>query len=118
MNDKLHRLMTLVGLIQRREPGRVVVNATPPADPAPWLSLAPGETLAPPRKWHPLPGNRIELGNTGFAIQLHVGPAIYLYELLGPEGQCLSRGGDLPSLKQIGERLAEERREFEPFKGA
>ncbi len=65
-----------------------------------------------PPEWHVVPGQRIELGDTGFSVTLLTGPDEYTYELGVPEGQKLARSGDLGALKQVAMRLALERREF------
>lgn len=62
--------------------------------------------------WHPLPGNLIELGNSGFQILLDVRPNRPLYTLHAPEGWVIAWGGDLAGLKLLGERYARERLEF------
>lgn len=75
----------------------------------PPVNTAPAE---PPSPWQPLPGNVLELGATGFQIQLDVSPHRPLYTLRAPEGWIVAAGGDLPGLKQAGERFARERTEF------
>jgi hypothetical protein len=69
----------------------------PPAEPSPWIAL---------------PGGRLELGGTGFAITLNTGHRGYLYHLWSPEGRLLLECSDLPHIKHMGQRLAAERAEF------
>jgi hypothetical protein len=66
------------------------------------------------RRWQALPGNdRMELGDTGFAITLHTDLTGPLYCLWTPEGRLVGTNGfDLPQCKAWGERLARERDEF------
>jgi len=62
--------------------------------------------------WHALPGNRIELGDTGFAIELRTKPIDVAYQLFDPEGRHIARAAELQPLKSYGEKLARERDEF------
>lgn len=62
--------------------------------------------------WHALPGNRIELGASGFAIELRQRIGELPYLLIDPEGRMIARAGELQPLKAFGERLAKERDEF------
>lgn len=81
---------------------------------------APIETPAAPTPaqqpggptWHALPGNVIELADTGFSITLDTSPNRPLYVLRAPEGFAHGWGSDLPGLKRLGERYAAERAEF------
>ena len=99
---------------------RAIVGQGTPAAPVapaslPWLTqpTAPADSPAPPtRQWHALPGNVIELGSTGFSIQLDTRPDRPLYMLRAPEGFVHGWGSDLVSLKTLGERFAAERDEF------
>ena len=70
-------------------------------------------TSAP--QWHALPGLRLELGATGYFILLGTQPMVPLYRLIAPEGYVAAFGVDLPALKNLAERLARERAEFEQF---
>lgn len=86
--------------------------------PSPFAAfLLPGETFAPkPPTWHALPGNRIELGATGFAIEARYEDREgRVYRLWSPEGVLLASGGTmmLQGLKGMAEQLARDRREFE-----
>jgi hypothetical protein len=67
-----------------------------------------------PGRWHALGGERMELEATGFAIERNTRPNLPLYCLYSPEGWLLVAGGDLQVLKGCGERLADERAEFQP----
>lgn len=95
-----------------------VATPMPPAMPTPPLPAGVAEDAIAaalrdvPPEWHVVPGQRIELGDTGFSVTLLTGPDEYTYELGGPEGQKLARSGDLPALKQVAMRLALERRQF------
>jgi hypothetical protein len=74
---------------------------------------APPQPCATPEPtWQALPGQMIELGDTGFQIRLDVRPMHPLYLLVAPEGWTVLGGADLPVLKQLGERFARERMEF------
>lgn len=66
----------------------------------------------PAGAWHAMPGNRLELADTGFYILLDLTPTNPLYGLYSPEHYAMGRGADLLGLKAWGERLAAERREF------
>jgi hypothetical protein len=75
-------------------------------------ALSPSEKAFNPSRWIALPGQRMELGATAFAISLHTGLSGSLYKLWSPEGRMCWEGYDLPYIKQLGERLAAEREEF------
>ena len=86
-----------------------------PAEPTPIKPVAQAEmavTPAPGPSWKALPGQVIELGDTGFQIKLDTRPMHPLYLLVAPEGWTVLGGADLPVLKQLGERFARERTEF------
>lgn len=67
--------------------------------------------------WNPLPGNVLELGDTGWQIKFKPsdGPD---YILFSPEGRRMASGGDgqLDALKSYAERCASQRAEFTPTK--
>lgn len=65
-------------------------------------------------QWQALPGQRIELADTGWAIVLGLRPSEPLYKLLTPEGWPITAAAELGMLKAAAERLARERAEFEP----
>jgi hypothetical protein len=83
--------------------------------------LQPGKVTAlTPPAWHALPGNRIELGATGFAIEArHEDPLQRAYWLYSPEGTLIANCGPmvLQNLKQLAEQLAKDRQEFVPMVG-
>lgn len=66
--------------------------------------------------WAPLPGQRIELGSTGFQIVLNVGtytPSLPCrYPVINPEGTIEVFGFDLGRLKTYAEERAAERAQF------
>lgn len=66
--------------------------------------------------WSPLPGQRIELGSTGFQIVLNVGTFTpHLpgrYTLITPEGTIEVWGFDLGRIKAYAEERAAERAQF------
>ena len=62
--------------------------------------------------WHALPGNRLELSDTGFAIELRSSPNEQPYLLIDPEGRSVARSQELAPLKGYGEQRARERDEF------
>ena len=68
---------------------------------------------APATAWRLLPGGVLELGATGYAIQLHQERQRMPYTLRDPEGRAVAFGMDLQSLKGVGEKLARDRREFQ-----
>lgn len=82
--------------------------------PAPATAPAPADAApaAPASPWQPLPGNVLELGATGYQIQMDVSPKNPLYTLRAPEGWIVAYGVDLAGLKAAGERFASERAEF------
>ena len=82
---------------------RAAATRTDPASP-----LLPGKSLT----WHAVPGRRIELGTTGFAIALNTEANRAWYTLYSPEGLRMAELNELPVLKQCGERFAAEREEF------
>jgi hypothetical protein len=79
------------------------------------LGMLRAARAAPPppaAAWAPMPGNRLELGDTGFYVSLNLMPAQPMYWLFSPEHFVVGYGGDLGALKSLGERLARERLEF------
>ena len=66
---------------------------------------------APPR-WSAMPGGRLELGATGFTIVLDV-TNVNPYSLHSPEGRLIAYGGGLPAVKELAERMARDRAEFD-----
>lgn len=68
-------------------------------------------------KWWPSPcGKRLELGATGYWIQLVGRQGKLSYAAFDPEGDCLARGEDLKTMKQGVEQFASFRSEFTPSK--
>lgn len=59
-----------------------------------------------------MPGNRLELGSTGFVIELRSQPNEQPYLLIDPEGRNVARSQELAPLKGYGEQRARERDEF------
>jgi hypothetical protein len=90
----------------------------PYASPPRRQPLSAAEHAVDPDRWIALPGNRIELGASGFYVSLHTPrpdqsmPEPYLYRLWTPEGRLVAFGSNLRALKDMGERLAAERQEF------
>lgn len=74
------------------------------ADAGPWRAL--------PARWRPLPGNVLELADTGFQIRLFSNPGAFTYVLFSPEGAMCASGFELSMLKDCGERFAGYRQEF------
>lgn len=70
----------------------------------------PQGTAAP--RWFSLPGQRMELQDSGFAIELGTDPGKPVYTLLSPEGVLLAWGADLQAMQTTAERLAQERQLF------
>lgn len=93
--------------------------ATPPAaNPAAGLAAlvaaalaARAEVQASPR-WTALPGGRIELGCTGFQIQLVTDARQDPYTAFDPEGRRMATGFHLDALKRFAEQHAAWRAEF------
>lgn len=79
------------------------------------LLLAQSRQATPPTGagWHRLPGGRIELRDTGFAIHLNTRANDAPYLLCDPEGRSLAYGY-LQQLKELGEQMAHDRAEFGP----
>jgi hypothetical protein len=90
----------------------------PYASPPRRQPLSAAERAVDPDRWIALPGNRIELGASGFYVSLHTPrpdermPEPYLYRLWTPEGRLVAFGSNLRAIKDMGERLAAERQEF------
>lgn len=79
--------------------------------------VPPPVTAVQPKasRWTALPGNRLEFGASGFAIELNTGVDGHLYYLATPEGRRMYASNDLEQLKAAGERLAADRDEFARF---
>jgi hypothetical protein len=89
------------------------LQATPPALPILGTIPAPEPAAGDAsRRWHAMPGNRLELADTGFYIVLDLSPTQPLYALYSPEHYRMGYGCDLVGLKAYGARLAAERHEF------
>ena len=69
-----------------------------------------------PSRWHALPGGRLELAATGYAIEHRPQDRRADFWLYSPEGQMIVAvpPGQLEPLKQLAERMAAERDEFVP----
>lgn len=63
-------------------------------------------------RWFSLPGHRMELQDSGFAIELGTAPGKPVYTLYSPEGARLAWGADLPAMQTMAERMAQERQLF------
>lgn len=102
-----------------------IAAAAPPRDDAPArlvdrrIGTQPLTPLDPlgrlfsqaPGPWFPIPGDRLELRDTGYAIELHaLSPQPYW--LFNPEGYRVAVCADLDSLKRVGEQQASQRAEF------
>jgi hypothetical protein len=100
---------------------RALLHAVGPVPPE---APAPAETRPEPANrslfsrpgWHAMPGQRIELSDTGFSIVMDLRPGADTFTLIDPEGRTLAYGPILPGLKDLGERMAAMREEF-VFKG-
>lgn len=71
----------------------------------------PAPAAAPPQ-WTAMPGGRLELGATGFYIVLDVvnpNP----YHMHSPEGRLIAYGAGLHAVKDLAERMARDRAEFD-----
>lgn len=85
----------------------------------PWLPKPPQKNPSAPARhqWHAMPGKRLELGDTGFCIEmreLNTMPGKQMgYMAINPEGvACWSSLTDLPGLKKACEEQARYREEF------
>lgn len=63
-------------------------------------------------RWYALPGQRLELANTGFVISLTAMGDGRAFALHDPEGRLCGHSDLLPQLKAWGEKLASWRDEF------
>lgn len=87
---------------------QVTPDAPAPVDPLGALFTPPTRACGP---WHAMPGDRLELLDTGFAIELH---PLYrnAYWLFSPEGYRLVAWHDLEEVKRHGELHAAQRASF------
>jgi hypothetical protein len=112
----LTALLAALGLGRAEQAGYATGGVVKPLEPGKSTLLRPGEILVPMRPaWKALPGNRIELGATGFAIEAHWDdPAGNVYRIINPEGVLVAWGGPmmLQGLKGMAEQLAKDREEF------
>lgn len=77
----------------------------------------PPEPPAQPSKWHAMPcGTRLELGDTGYWIELVGKKGEQPYRGYDPEGDCITTGFHLPKMKAALEEQAAYRDEFKPTK--
>lgn len=66
-------------------------------------------------KWHPMPcGTRLELGASGYWINLLGKPGKPAYVGYDPEGDVIASGPDLKGMKGYLEQQADYREEFAP----
>jgi hypothetical protein len=108
---------TLLSDLAKRLRSRKAKALPPPQS----LPDTPPQFVPPVDPWQALPGDRLELGASGFAITLHRKPGTAgRYVLHSPEGEALAMCGDghLATLKQHGELIAGERRKFEADQAA
>lgn len=65
--------------------------------------------------WYALPGGRLELGQTGFVIELRTDRSVlHAFLLIDPDGRPLSSANVLQPLKTFAEECARDREEFRP----
>ena len=74
------------------------------------------QAMPTPSRWQALPGGRLELAATGYAIEHRPHDKRADFWLYSPEGQMIVAvpPGQLEPLKQLAERMAAERDEFAP----
>lgn len=89
-------------------------NTPRPAPPMPPVATPEPDAADPNAAWQALPGGRLELRATGFYIQAYISPSAHpYYALTSPEGKELGWTVHLAALKDLGEKLAAEREEFQ-----
>lgn len=86
----------------------------PPMPPTPPAARPEPDAADPNAAWQALPGGHLELRATGFYIQAYISPTAHpYYALTSPEGKELGWTVHLAALKDLGEKLAAEREEFQ-----
>lgn len=82
---------------------------------SPEIPAKANNTSAPSNSsWFVVPGGRIELGGTGFYIELIANDEDTPYGGFSPEGYLYGRSQELQVMKSYLEKRAVERAEFEP----
>lgn len=121
MADLLRQLITR--LRARLAPRPAAPAPTPaPAAPTPaapaWLGdLQQPVEVASGTRWHAMPGDVLELADTGWQVRLNRGrftpqlPGRYV--LFSPEGELMGWGPTLLPVKTTAEHLAAERAQFD-----
>lgn len=80
-------------------------------------SASPPEQSTRKPKWHAmLCGTRLELGATGYWIELVGKKGRQSFKAYDPEGDCIGTGQSLPEIKKALEKQASYRTEFKPSK--
>jgi hypothetical protein len=94
--------------VARRLKLRVEFRPDEPATPPPQPAAAPA--------WRAMVGGqRLELGDSGFAITFDPNaPVQWAYSLWTPESAVVACGGNLQALKTLGLQMASDRAEFRP----
>lgn len=67
-----------------------------------------------PSSWRALPGEILELGETGFSIRRSSDPKVFPYQLIDPDGRWFASGMFLVDVKKEAELRAAETAEFVP----
>jgi hypothetical protein len=110
-------LWALLAKLERHQRSKGKKIPPPEYDPKD-VALKP---INPPRnpgtswQWHALPGNILELGDTGFYIEHKIkrGALEHPYHGYTPEGVRITWGADLTQMKKYLLNKAEERAEFD-----
>ena len=101
-----------INAIKHKRQQAAALNLSNMAPPPP-----PAECTPAPARWYPMPcGTRLELGDTGYWIELAGKKGKNPYRGYGPEGDCITNGHNLPQMKALLEEQAAMRKEFEPTK--
>ena len=75
-------------------------------------TISNNEPETPASNWRALPGNILELGDTGFQIRFKPDPHRHQFQAYDPEGLCRASSEYLQPLKHICENMAADRAQF------
>jgi hypothetical protein len=100
----IHKIRTT--LVKKKFPSEIAPETLLTADTA-------GSVVPAQEKWFPVPGERLELGSTGFYIELVANDQEPPYRGYSPEGYQYGRSRELSAMKDYLEARARERAEFD-----